>query len=60
MMYEAILCVPLSQNLKLIFEKHVLNENGFEIDMKEAIQSYKIHWENFDVEDIDGGDVKGI
>ena len=39
--------------MKLIVDKYGFNENIFESDMKEALQTYKINGENMDIEDID-------
>ena len=35
--------IELGRNLKLIVDKYGFNENIFESDMKEALQTYQIH-----------------
>ena len=45
--------IELGRNLKIIVDKHGFNENIFESDMKEALQTYKLHGKNLDMEDIE-------
>jgi len=45
--------IELGRNLKKIVDKHGFNENIFESDMKEALQTYKLHGKNLDMEDIE-------
>ena len=45
--------IELGRNLKLIVDKYGFNENIFESDMKEALQTYKLHGKNMNVEDIE-------
>ena len=45
--------IELGRNLKLIVDKYVFNENIFESDMKEALQTYKLHGKNMNIEDIE-------
>ena len=35
--------IELGRNLKLFVDKHGFNENIFDIDMKEALQTYQLH-----------------
>ena len=45
--------IELGRNLKLIVDKYGFNENIFESDMKEALQTYKLHGKNMNIEDIE-------
>ena len=45
--------IELGRNLKTIVDKHQFNENIFEGDMKDALQTYKLHGKNMDIEDIE-------
>merc|ERR1711954_381529 len=45
--------IELGRNLKSMVNKHQFNENILEGDMKEALQTYKLHGKNMDIEDIE-------